>query len=65
LPIRNTRSILHAVKYSCRNGLRVAQAAIEQKAERAAFNVVKLKETAGKVLFDGSATARTEGRYLR
>jgi len=42
----------------------VAQAAIEQNAERAAFNVVKLKETAGKVLFDGSATDRTEGRYL-
>ena len=37
---------------------------IEQNAERAAFNVVKLKETAGKVLFGGSATTRIEGRYL-
>ncbi|UIA99082.1 PhzF family phenazine biosynthesis protein [Desulfovibrio desulfuricans] len=37
---------------------------IEQNAEKTAFNVVKLKETAGKVLFGGSATIRIEGRYL-
>lgn len=37
---------------------------IEQNAERAAFNAVKLKENAGKVLFGGSATTRIEGRYI-
>ena len=37
---------------------------IEQNAERAAFNVVKLKENAGKVLFGGSATTRIEGSYI-
>ena len=37
---------------------------IEQNAEITAFNVVKLKESAGKVLFGGSATAKIEGRYL-
>lgn len=37
---------------------------IEQNAERAAFNVVKLKVSAGKVLFGGSATTRIEGRYM-
>ena len=37
---------------------------VEQNAEMAAFNVVKLKEAAGKVLFGGSATTRIEGRYL-
>ena len=37
---------------------------IKQNAEKTAFNVVKLKETAGKVLFGGSATIRIEGRYL-
>lgn len=37
---------------------------VEQNAEKTAFNVVKLKEAAGKVLFGGSATTRIEGRYL-
>ena len=37
---------------------------IEQNAEITAFNVVKLKESAGKVLFGGSATTKIEGRYL-
>lgn len=37
---------------------------IEQNAEKVAFNVVKLIEKSGKVLFGGRATARIEGRYL-
>ena len=37
---------------------------IEQNAERAAFNVVKLKEAARRVLFGGSATTRIEGSYI-
>ena len=37
---------------------------IEQNAESAAFNVVKLKEAARRVLFGGSATTRIEGSYI-
>lgn len=51
--------------YMLKNALWNGSAAsIEQNAEPEAFNVVKLKESAGKVLFGGSATTRIEGRYM-
>ena len=51
----------YMLKNSLWNGSAVS---IEQNAERAAFNVVKLKENAGKVLFGGSAITRIEGSYI-
>jgi PhzF family phenazine biosynthesis protein len=37
---------------------------IEQNAELSAFNIVRLKTNAGKVLFGGRATVQIEGKYI-
>lgn len=51
--------------YMLKNNLWRGEAiSIEQNGERAAFNVVKLKEKSGKVLFGGKATTRIEGEYI-
>ncbi|WP_291442337.1 PhzF family phenazine biosynthesis protein [Desulfovibrio sp.] len=57
----NSAFAYYMLKNSLWNGNAVS---VEQNAEKTAFNVVKLKEAAGKVLFGGSATTRIEGRYL-
>ena len=57
----NSAFAYYMLKNSLWNGSAVS---VEQNAEKTAFNVVKLKEAAGKVLFGGSATTRIEGRYL-
>lgn len=51
--------------YMLKNGMWDGRAiSIEQNKEETAYNVVRLKEKAGKVLFGGRATTKIEGRYI-
>lgn len=51
--------------YMLKNGMWSGEAiSIEQNGEQASFNVVKLKEKFGKVLFGGKATTRIKGEYI-
>ena len=51
--------------YMLKNGMWSGEAvSIEQNRETRAYNIVKLREKAGKVLFGGRATTKIEGHYL-
>ena len=51
--------------YMLKNGMWSGEAiSIEQNRETTAYNIVKLVEKNGKVLFGGRATTKIEGRYL-
>ena len=51
--------------YMLKNGMWDGETvSIEQNGEKTAFNVVKLKERSGKVLFGGRAATKIEGRYI-
>ena len=51
--------------YMRKNGMWDGKAvSIEQNGERTAYNVIKLREKDGRVLFGGKAATRIEGRYI-